>query len=337
MAHTAHPVWLRRLTALAGAAALTLTAAACGSSPAGGDAKRADGRTKVRIAVIPTVTKAPMYLGIEKGFFAEEGLDVEPTVVQDGAAVTAAVVSGQAEFASSALAPTAVAAAKQLPIKIVMTAASTSAPDSATTPYGDAVLVVREDSPITSVADLNGKTIAVNALKAGLELAVRGAVDRLGGDSSTLKFLTLPFPEMATALEQKRVDAIAPVEPFVSSAVADGARVLHHTYPFDPAQQPEFVNSVYFTGSRYAAEHGDVVKAFARAIAKSNAYAADHPDEVRAVLPKYTGVKAQAAKTFALPDYPATLNKAAYQSEIDLMVRYGFIDKPLDTSSLYTQ
>jgi len=319
---------------MAGVAAMVAVTAACGSSSA---EESADGRTKVRVAVLPTVTKASMYLGIEKGIFAEEGLDVEPAVVQDGAAVTAAVTSGSAEFASAALVPTVVAAGKGIPIKVVATAASTSSPKNPTDPYGDASLIVRKDSRIKSVADLNGKTIAVNALQGGLELAVRGAVDRLGGDSSTLKFLPIPFPEMVAALDAKRVDAIAPMEPFVSSSVSAGHQVLHHTYPFDPAETSEFVNSVYFTSNQYAAENPDVVKAFMRAMEKANVYANEHPDEVREILPKFTGVKAKQAQDFALPDYPAELNKPAYQAQVDLMSKYKMLKKAPDMSTFFVE
>ena len=310
---------------------LALTLAACGGEAASDE----DGTTTVRVAVIPTVTKAPMYLAIEKGFFADEGLQVEPEVVQNGAAVTAAVTSGSAEFASSALVPTVVAIEKGVPVRIVTTAASTSSPADATSPYGDAVLLVGKDSAVDSVADLNGKTIAVNALKAGVELAVRGAVDRLGGDSSTMKFLVVPFPEMATALEQGQVDAIAPVEPFVSASVAAGHRPLQHTFPFDPAQQPEFVNSVYFTSAKYAGENASVVERFTRAIEKANRYAAENPDEVRQQLPQYTGVKPEVAAKIALPDYPPTLNTDAYQAQMEMMKHYGFIASVPGPDKLY--
>jgi NitT/TauT family transport system substrate-binding protein len=321
---------LKRLHLVPVLAALTL--AACGG---GADAGEGDGTATLRVAVIPTVTKAPMYLGIEKGFFKEEGLEVKPEVVQNGAAVTAAVTSGSAELGSSALVPTVVAIAKGVPVQIVTTAASTSSPEKPVAPYGDAVLVVSRDSDIETVADLNGKTIAVNALQAGVELAVRGSVDRNGGDASTLKFVVVPFPEMAAALSRGQVDAIAPVDPFVESAVAAGHRALHHTFPYDPAQTEEFVNSVYFTSSRYAAENPETIERFQRAMERANAYAAEHPDEVRAQMPEYTGVSAEVAASIALPDYPSTRNDEAYQAEMDLMVKYGFIAKGPAPEQLY--
>ncbi len=310
-----------------------LTLAACGGG--GGDSAGGDGNATLRVAVIPTVTKAPMYLGIEKGFFKEEGLEVKPEVVQNGAAVTAAVTSGSAELGSSALVPTVVAVAKGVPVKIVTTAASTSEPESPTAPYGDAVLVVSKDSDIRTVADLNGKTIAVNALQAGVELAVRGAVDRNGGDASTLNFLVVPFPEMTAALSRGQVDAIAPVDPFVETAVKAGHRALTHTFPYDPAQTDEFVNSVYFTSSRYAEEHPDVIERFQKAMERANKYAAEHPDEVRAQMPDYTGVGPDVAKSIALPDYPSTRNHEAYQAEMELMMKYGFISNVPAPEKLY--
>ncbi|MBS3941417.1 MAG: ABC transporter substrate-binding protein [Actinobacteria bacterium] len=336
----------RRLVAVTSAAVLLAACGTGGSDATGGETEQAaegaqpdavgDGElSTVRVSLLPTVTKAPMYLGMEKGFFAEEGLNVEENVVQSGAAVTAAVMSGEAHFASSALVPTVTAADKGLDVRVVMTAASATPPDAPTDAYGDSVIIVAEDSDIQSIADLNGTTIAVNALQAGLELAVRGTVDRLGGDSDTIEFLPVPFPEMVTALNDGHVDAIAPLEPFVSSATAAGHRVLHHAFPYDPDETGEFVNSVYFTSGVYADENPEIVAAFRRAIERSNAYAEEHPDEVRSMIPIYTGISEEVAAKIALPSYPSVMDLDAYRAEIELMAYYGFISGPVDEARFY--
>src|SRR5688500_18059927 len=55
----------------------------------------------VRVGVVPIADVAPLYLGREKGFFADEGLDVEPQPATGGAAITPAVVDGDLEFGFS--------------------------------------------------------------------------------------------------------------------------------------------------------------------------------------------------------------------------------------------
>ncbi|MBK6871474.1 MAG: ABC transporter substrate-binding protein [Kineosporiaceae bacterium] len=67
-----------RRTAIALGAALSVTMAltACGGSDSGGSGASSGGVTKVSVGVIPIVDVAPLYLGIQKGFFAKAGLEV---------------------------------------------------------------------------------------------------------------------------------------------------------------------------------------------------------------------------------------------------------------------
>ncbi|HXF02613.1 MAG TPA: ABC transporter substrate-binding protein, partial [Arthrobacter sp.] len=88
--------------AVALAAVLALTACG-GGSPSGGGGETAPagggeasgGMTKINVGVIPIVDVAPIYLGKEEGFFEEEGLDLELTLAQGGAAIIPAITSGQ--------------------------------------------------------------------------------------------------------------------------------------------------------------------------------------------------------------------------------------------------
>ena len=71
-------------------------------SGCGGDnsaEKSKEGRTKVMVGVIPIADVAPLYLGVKKGFFKAEGLDVEAKPIQGGAAAIPAVVANEIQFA----------------------------------------------------------------------------------------------------------------------------------------------------------------------------------------------------------------------------------------------
>lgn len=323
---------MRRGPALAVLLAAVLTIAACSSGDSGSNSgsgdRSPDSVTTVNFATVPVLTVGPLYLGIKRGFFADEGLDVKTQTIQNGAAITAAMTSGDVQFASSALAPTIVAASKGLPLQLVTTTASVGPPDSQTAPYGDAVLMVKKGAPFHSVQDLAGRTIVVNALNAGLELVVKATFDRLGVDPDSLKFLVVPFPDMATALDGGQVDAIAVVDPFVSDN-KQRADVLQDLYPYDPGTGKQFLSSVYYTTSSYAKSHHDIVEKFAAAMGKAQAYGSAHPDEVRQVIPTYTGLSASVVGGLALPEFPEKFSTDDYDSEVDLMLKYGLIkEKP---------
>jgi NitT/TauT family transport system substrate-binding protein len=71
----------------------------------GGEESSSPAATEVRLAVLPVADVAPVYLGIDRGFFKAEGLRVEAEILQNGAEVTAAVVSGDLNIGFSSLAP----------------------------------------------------------------------------------------------------------------------------------------------------------------------------------------------------------------------------------------
>jgi NitT/TauT family transport system substrate-binding protein len=71
---------------------------------------------------------------------------------------------------------------------------------------------------------------------AGGALMVQGVtsgawIDKNGADSSTVKFVELPFPQMEAALIAGRVDAVSIHEPFATAALEKAAtRVLAHPW-----------------------------------------------------------------------------------------------------------
>ena len=81
-----------RTTTLALAAGATLLLAACGG---GGDQLEAgeDGLTPLTVLQITTMDAGPLHLGVEEGFFEEEGLDVDVQIAEAGSAIVPSVVN----------------------------------------------------------------------------------------------------------------------------------------------------------------------------------------------------------------------------------------------------
>ena len=166
-------------------AAVVLAAAGCG----GGDGPAGSGPVTLKVGVLPISDVAPVYLGAEKGFFEDEQIELEHQVMQGGAEVTAAVVSGDVDFGFSATEPLIVAKSKDLPVEIVTQGNQAAATEKAAWDG----LLVPADSPIREPADLEGKTIAVNALKSMPELCVRAVLARKGVDVEGLEFVEVPL------------------------------------------------------------------------------------------------------------------------------------------------
>jgi NitT/TauT family transport system substrate-binding protein len=297
---------------------LSLTLAACGGT-GGGSAGAGKGLTKVDVGILPITSTAALLLGVQKGFFKDEGLDVQTHVAQSGAALVPAIVSGQYQFGFSNNVSLLIAFSKGLPVRIVRTANSAGT-DPSPSQEG---LVVAKNSPVTSLSQLAGKTIAVNSLNNTPHLADLITLEKAGVDSGTVKFVEVGYPDMPLALKQGRVDAADLTEPFLQTASADGDRVLT-----DPYRQvrPDLHLSSWFTTQQYIAGQAETARKFARAVDKSNAYARAHTDEIRAFVPSYLQVDAGVAQRMGLPNYPeGTEQLQVLQMLVAKAQGFGFI------------
>ena len=317
---------MRRLLALVGALAV-LGTAACGSS-GGGTAKPPAGQNdKVKVGVIAIVDVAPIYLGKQKGFFTAHKIDLDLQTAQGGAAIVPGVLSNQFQFGFSNVTSLLLARSKNLPVRVVCNGvASTGVPGK---DFGG--VLVKAGSPIRSAKDLAGKTVAVNTLKNIGDTTVRASVRKAGGDPKAVKFVELAFPDMPAALQAGRVDAIWEVEPFVTAALGQGARLIASNY-VDAA--PNLTVATYFTSDQLNKSNADLVSRFSEAMRQSLEYADAHPDEVRAVLGTYTKITPDVAAKLTLPKWPAEINQQSVRTLADLAVTDGLLTKAPDLSTL---
>jgi NitT/TauT family transport system substrate-binding protein len=303
-------------------AVLLLAAAGCGgNSGTPTPAPAAPGQPdKVAAGVIAIVDVAPIYLGRQKGFFSGRNIDLDLQTSQGGAAIVPGVVSGQFQFGFSNVTSLILARSRGLPIKMVSNGVASTGKDGAD--FGG--VLVKADSPVRSAKDLAGRTVAVNTLKNIGDTTVRASVRKAGGDPASVKFVELAFPDQPAALAAGRVDAIWVVEPFVTAAKAQGARLVASNY-VDAAA--DLTVAAYFTSQELIAKNPDLVKRFKEAMAESLAYAAAHPDEVRAIIGTYTQIAADVTAKITLPAWPAEINKASVQTLTDLAVQDKLLEK----------
>jgi NitT/TauT family transport system substrate-binding protein len=306
--------------------ACTVGATACGDDDDGGGGGGAEPAT-LNVGVIPIADVAPLYLGIDKGFFKEEQLTIKPQLAEGGAAITPAVVSGDFQIGFSNTISLLIAASEDLPVQII----SQGVLGGKSEEEAWADLLVLKDGPIKEPKDLEGKTIAVNTLKNICEVTIKASLEQENVAVDTLEFTEVPFPDMNAALEAGRVDAACVVEPFVSQGKAGKARGIA---PFYVRTAPDLTVATYFTSTQYAEENADVVDRFVQAMNKSLTYADSHPDEVRKVLLDYTEIPPEAAEAIKLPVWRPDLNEPTIEKLSELSVKYGLIEEQPDLEEL---
>ena len=284
-------------------------------------------QTTLNVGVIPIADVAPLYLGIDKGFFKEEKLTIKPQLAEGGAAITPAVLSGDFQIGFSNTISLLIAASKDLPVQIVSQGVLGGENESEA--WAD--LLVLKDGPIQDGKDLEGKTIAVNTLNNICEVTIKASLEKDGVAVDELKFTEVPFPDMNAALEQERVDGACVVEPFVSQGKAAAAKGIN---PFYVRTAPDLTVATYFTSTQYAEENADVVDRFTRAINKSLEYAQSNPDEVRKVLLDYTEIPPEAAEQIKLPIWRTDLSEPTIELLSELSEKYGLIEEQPDLDEL---
>lgn len=316
------------LAAAATAAALVLTACGGPSDAASeGDATEDGALTAVKVGVIPIVDVAPIYLGVQEGFFEDEGLDVQLELAQGGAAIVPAVASGEYQFGFSNVTSLLVASSKGLPLKAVAAGNFTTG-----TPGEDfGAVVVPEGSDIEDAADLAGRTVAVNTLNNIGDTTIRKVVGDAGGDADDVEFVEMGFPDMPAAVAGEQVDAAWVVEPHLTTALQQGATVVSSNFA---ETDPDLMVAAYFTSEKQIAEDPEMVEAFTAAMDESLAYAAEHPDETRAVLDTYTEIDPAVKDAMVMPRFAPGLEESSFQLLADLGQEQGTFEEPVDVSTL---
>jgi NitT/TauT family transport system substrate-binding protein len=302
------------------AVACALCVVACGGDDSGGGGGGGNEVTKLTVGVIPIADVAPLYVGIDQGFFKDENLEITPKLAEGGAAIIPSVLSGDYQIGFSNTTSLIIASSKKLPVQIIAQGVLGGTGDD---DAWDAV-VARKGSGIKTPKDLEGKTVAVNTLNNVGPLTINNAMEKAGADYTKIKYIEIPFPDMNAALEAKRVDAAFEVEPAYSGGKAAGGTPVIHSYE---EMAPNMTVATYFASKEYIASSADVVDRFKRAIEKSLEFSAQNPDAVRKAVGSYTEIPAEVIDKITLPVWKSDLNEPTIQQVADLAKKYGYIEE----------
>jgi NitT/TauT family transport system substrate-binding protein len=318
---------------IAAAALATLFfVAGCSSAPAPGSENAGGGSdsdlTTIRLGYVPVASVGALQLGIEQGFFEDEGLELELTAGAGGAALLPALTSGSFDLVLGHPISMFTAKDKGLDMRIAAgygyTAAEGDGRDSN-------AVVVKPDSGIDSLTDLDGKTVSVNTINGPGDLSIKESMEKVGGDPDSIEFIELAFPDAEAQLAAGNADAIWLAEPFLTNALNNGLVIISEPYREALPQQSGLQ---VFTTGEWADENGETIAAFQRALEESLTYATDHEDELRALLPDFIKMDAAVAQEVVIEDLDAEPREQVLQDYADLLVKYGYVSAPIDVASL---
>lgn len=278
---------------------------------------------KVRVAAIPIDVSGTVYYGLDLGLFKKAGLDVELMSMGSGAAIAPAVASGAMDIGSSNFISLAQGHERGIPFVMIAPSGEYSSKSPTTQ------LLVLKVSPIKTAKDLSGKIVGVASLNNIAQISVCAWVDKNGGDYKSVKFIEVPYPQMAAALSAGRVDALEIAEPFMSAALAGDARVLAAD---GDAIGSHWVEGGYFCKIDYAKANPDILKKFDGVIGDAGRWANANPAAATAILEKFT--KAPPRKVMYHVVFPERFKPADAQPLIDAAAKYGALKAPFPSADM---
>jgi NitT/TauT family transport system substrate-binding protein len=248
-----------------------------------------------RVGVLKLTSSAPIFVGVEKGFFKEFGVEPELVYFQAAAPIATALAAGQLDVGATGL----TAATYNIVLggeKLWIVAdKGREWPDHRLT-----AIVVQKDlyeAGVRGIASLKGKRIAVTQLGSTFHYQLGNILEKEG---MSLKDVTIvPLQAMPAALEAlkgKQVDAVVLPQPFPGRAEADGfGRIIAWAGDLFPWQ----IATVFYS-KKFAADRARAVS-FMKGYVKSSRHYFDAVlagktgaayEEVVGITARYTGAPA---------------------------------------------
>lgn len=226
---------------------------------------------RVRVGSLRALNEAPTVLAMSRGYFAQEGLDIELVPFSVTADALPPLGTGQIDIVTGGLNPAVFnAVTRGVGVKIVASGGSTG-PDNDW--FG---LVVRrahlDSGRYRGPADLKGMRIAIPGQYAIVHYVLKVILERNGLTLADVDATPLAMADHASAVNNGAVDALMTIEPFITQAISAGGavRVLG-------AQEftPYLAGGVTLASPQFASGQSDTsvrfMKAWLRGVADYNA------------------------------------------------------------------
>jgi NitT/TauT family transport system substrate-binding protein len=204
---------------------------------------------------------------------------------------------------------------------------------------GGAALVIQPDQNLKAPADFRGKKIATPQLGNTQDISCRAwliagglKITQLGGDAQVLPTQN---PDQLQLFQQKKVDAVWTVEPWVSRLEREsGGKIL--------VDERDVATTVLVSSVKYLGAHRDIAKKFAEAHAALTDWMAKNPDEAQKII---KAELLEETKSDMAPDliaqswkrivFTSEIPRASVESFLQNSVKTGFIKTAPDLSKLF--
>ena len=319
---------------------LSLTFVGCTGSTGNGaaastPAAAAADQIQLGVGYIPSVQFAPFYVGIAKGFFAAEGIDLQLAHGFENDYLKLVGVNNL-PFMIGSGDQVILGRAQGLPVRYVM---------NWYTKYPVSVFA-RTEKNITMPADLKGKKVGLPGPFGANYVALRGVLEAAGLSEQDIQMESIGFTQ-AAAVSQNTVDAA--VDYAVNGPVVLALAGISTTQIALDSYLPMPANGLV-TNEKTLTENPELVRRMVRATQQANAYTLAHPDEAFQIALTYVpeaGGENEAANraifdaslAYWMPtagQAPGATTVEAWQAAAEFMQRIGLVDKVVPAAELFS-
>lgn len=224
-------------------------------------APSANAAEKLKIGTLMTLGAGPLYVGIDRGYFAKEGFDIELVPFEAGQPVAVATVSGDIDFGIAGVTSALYTLAGQGALRLV----GGWGYDRDGFPASAIVASNRAyEAGLKSIKDLGGHSIGLTQIGSTYHYALAIIAEKYGVDLKTVRTLPLQsFPNVASAVVGGQADAglllAVTTLPLLDRGDAKLLAWVGDEVPWQVA--------AIWVSTKTANERGDMVKRFLRALA----------------------------------------------------------------------
>jgi ABC-type nitrate/sulfonate/bicarbonate transport system substrate-binding protein len=298
----------------------------------------AAGAITVKSGTQHVATDAPLYIAMEKGFFKEQGLNVQFEDVNGEEAISA-LAAGQLDTSVGAIYSGLFnAIGRGIDIRLVATKGSITEKPQDKPAAG---LVLRkqlyDSGAVKDLKDLKGKKIAVAGRGATQEESLDNGLRTVGLTIDDIDVKTMPFPDTLPALANGRIDGAMELQPWITQGKANGILVFWKDMAeFSPGLQTNaltFGSSILKmgkdAGNRFIVAYTQGLRYYNDAVGPKHA----NWDEFVSIMVKNTSLKDrnlydQVGWTYMSPN--CSLNAPSVVQNQDWYMAHGYVKQAVD-------
>lgn len=283
----------------------------------------------VKIGYLPIISSLNLYIAQDQGFFEEEGITIETVQLQSSNQLIDALVRGDIDVAAASSSVPAMVADIIDPGKIKIFSVSDITEDHPS----DAILV-KEESLINSLEDLEGKKIGVfpGSTSSGL---LRDFLSKKGIDVSNIEYVSLSPPNQLPALYGGSIDALQAYEPEITLAVQQGEvkKIYGSVYAEQLNHNPLTASLI---SSEFINENPELARKTVSVFDKAVTFMKTNDRESREIVVRKIGVNESIANEviFRYMSKSDEVNNEALQSFADLLFEIGELESEIDVTKL---